>query len=87
MGTDISGQLFLNGQGALAGAVDVNAAGVLSTDVPVSGTYTMNATGRGTATITSAAGTWTMTLYVKDAGTIYLMGTSSPSSGSLVRQY
>jgi hypothetical protein len=87
MGTDITGQVLFNGQGALAGAVDVNAAGVLSTDVPVTGSYTMSSTGRGTATITSTAGTWTMTLYVKDGTTLHLLGTSAPSDGVLVRQY
>lgn len=86
-GTDISGQILLNGQGDLAGVVDVNAAGVLSPDVAVVGSYTMNSSGRGTATITSTAGTWTMTLYVKDDKTVYLLGTGSPANGVLVRQY
>jgi hypothetical protein len=86
-GTDITGQVLMNGQGALAGAVDVNAAGVLSTDVPVTGSYTMSSSGRGTATISSTAGTWTVTLYVKDATTLYLLGTGAPSNGVLVRQY
>ena len=86
-GTDITGQVLMNGLGALAGAVDINAAGVLSTDVPVTGSYTMSSSGRGTATISSAAGTWTVTLYVKDATTLYLLGTGAPSNGVLVRQY
>ena len=34
-GTDITGQVLLNGQGDLAGVVDVNTAGVLSPDVAV----------------------------------------------------
>jgi hypothetical protein len=85
--TDVSGQILFNGLGALAGAVDINAAGVLSTDVPVTGSYTMEATGRGVATITAPAATWTVTLYVKDAATVLLLGTSFPSNGTLVRQY
>jgi hypothetical protein len=87
MGTDITGQVLLNGQGDLAGVVDVNAAGVLSTDVPVTGSYTMSSTGRGTATISGTAGTWTVTLYVKDGTSLYLLGTGAPSNGVLVRQY
>jgi len=86
-GTDVCGQLFFNGQGALAGTVDVNAAGVLSPDVPVTGSYTMSATGRGTATVSTPTATWTMTLYAKNAETVYLLGTSYPSNGTLVRQY
>ncbi|MBP7705931.1 MAG: hypothetical protein KA243_01665 [Candidatus Aminicenantes bacterium] len=85
--TDVSGQILFNGLGALAGAVDINAAGVLATDVPVTGSYTMEATGRGVATITAPAATWTVTLYVKDAATVLLLGTSFPSNGTLVRQY
>jgi hypothetical protein len=86
-GTDITGQILMNGQGALAGAVDVNAAGVLSTDVPVTGSYTMSSSGRGTATISTSTATWTVTLYLKDAATIELVGTGAPSGGCLVRQY
>jgi hypothetical protein len=47
----------------------------------------MSSSGRGTATISSTAGTWTVTLYIKDDKTAYLLGTGSPSNGVLVRQY
>ena len=47
----------------------------------------MSSTGRGTATISGAAGTWTVTLYVKDGTSLYLLGTGAPSNGVLVRQY
>ncbi len=86
-GNDISGQILFNGLGALAGAIDINAAGVIQPDVPVTGSYTMNASGRGTATITTPSATWTVTLYIKDAATALLLGTSFPGNGSLVRQY
>jgi hypothetical protein len=86
-GIDVTGQILLNGQGALAGAVDVNAAGVLSESVAVTGTYTMGASGRGTATVSTPTATWTMTLYAKDAETVYLLGTSYPANGTFVRQY
>lgn len=86
-GTDVTGQILLNALGALAGAVDVNAAGVTSGSLSVSGTYTMSSTGRGTATISSSAGTWTMTMYLVDPATILLLGTSFPCRGTLTRQY
>ena len=87
MGTDVTGQILLNGQGALAGTADINVAGALSADVPVTGTYTMSSTGRGTATISGTAGTWTMTLYSADPRTVGLVGTSHPFNGCFVRQY
>ena len=86
-GNDISGQILFNGLGALAGAIDINAAGVIQPDVPVTGSYTMSASGRGTATITTPSATWTVTIYIKDAATALLLGTSFPGNGSLVRQY
>jgi hypothetical protein len=85
--TDITGQILLNGQGDLAGVVDVNASGVLSENVPVTGVYTMDATGRGQATISSATSTWLATIYFAGPGTVYLLGTSYPSTGCLVRQF
>ena len=87
MGTDITGQILLNGQGALAGAVDINAAGVLYENVPVTGSYTMSSTGRGTATLSTSIATWTMTLYAKDAKTVSVLGTGAPSNGGFFRQY
>lgn len=86
-GNDISGQVLFNGLGALAGVIDINAAGVIQPDVPVTGSYTMSASGRGTATITTGSATWTMTIYIKDAAKALLLGTSFPGNGSLVRQY
>ena len=86
-GTDITGQVLLNGQGALAGVVDVNASGVLSESVPVSGTYTMEPTGRGLATITSPTSSWTVTLVLQDPGKAFLMGATFPARGSLARQF
>ena len=86
-GTDITGQVLLNGQGALAGVVDVNASGVLSESVPVSGTYTMEPTGRGLATITSPTSSWMVTLVLQDPGKAFLMGATFPARGSLARQF
>lgn len=87
MGTDVTGQILLNGQGALAGAVDVNASGTLSENLSAAGFYTMNSSGRGTATINASGRTWTVVLYLAEPGKVLVMGTGSPSYGSLVRQY
>jgi len=86
-GTDAVGQIELDGAGCLSGHIDVNAAGVLSQDVAVTGSYTMGATGRGTATITTPTMSWTVTMYLEDAATILLLGTGYPAIGSLARQY
>ena len=86
-GTDVAGQVELDGTGGLSGHVDVNAAGVLSQNVAVTGSYTMNATGRGTATITTPTASWTVTMYLQGPSTILLLGTSYPASGGLDRQY
>jgi hypothetical protein len=86
-GTDTVGQIVMDGAGGLTGHVDVNTAGVLTADVPVTGSYTVGSTGRGTATISTSTATWTVTMYLKDAVTIDLVGTGSPSNGCLVRQY
>ncbi len=47
----------------------------------------MNATGRGTATITTPTASWTVTMYLQDPSTILLMGTSYPAGGAMDRQY
>ena len=86
-GTDTVGQIVMDGAGGLTGHVDVNTAGVLTADVPVTGSYTVGSTGRGTATISTSTATWTVTMYLKDPVTIDLVGTGSPSNGCLVRQY
>jgi hypothetical protein len=86
-GTDAVGQIGFDGAGGLAGLVDVNAAGVRAADVTVTGSYTLAATGRGTATISTPTTTWTVTMYVRDDKTIDLVGTGAPSNGSLIRQY
>jgi plastocyanin len=86
-GNDAVGQVLFDGQGGLTGWVDVNAGGVPSANVAVSGTYTMNSTGRGRATVYSSAGTWALTMYLEDAATLSLVRTDAPGDGCLVRQY
>lgn len=86
-GTDISGQILFNGLGDLAGIADVNVAGVLTENVSLSGTYTMDSTGRGTATISSGTTSWAVRLVLESPGRVLMIGTNHPSCGSLVRQY
>jgi hypothetical protein len=86
-GTDISGQVLFNGLGDLAGIADVNAAGVLAENVSLSGTYTMDSTGRGEATISSPTTSWAVRLVLESPNRVLLIGTNHTSCGSLVRQY
>ncbi|MGD0920736.1 MAG: Ig-like domain-containing protein [Terriglobia bacterium] len=50
---DISGQFLADGAGNLAGANDVNDYGLLTTDLPLTGPYTVSPNGRGTMTVTT----------------------------------
>lgn len=86
-GTDVTGAILLNGLGDLAGVVDINASGTLTPDASAAGTYSLSSIGRGTMTIHAATRTLTMTMYLVDPGTVLLMGTSDPFSGTLTRQY
>ena len=51
-GTDLAGQMTLDGSGNLNGNADVNASGTLTQNVAFSGTYSVSANGRGEATLT-----------------------------------
>jgi len=50
--TAVSGQLFSDGSGNLSGTEDQNLFGTLVSNNPLSGTYSIDGTGRGTAAIT-----------------------------------
>ncbi|MGZ6316687.1 MAG: hypothetical protein ACXWNQ_05455 [Anaerolineales bacterium] len=58
---DISGQLTSDGAGILSGLLDINNSGSIFQGVQLSGsTYTMTSTGRGTASLNTATGTFAM---------------------------
>jgi hypothetical protein len=57
-------QFTANGSGTLNGAVDFNNAGVLSSGLTLSGTYTMTSSGRGTAALHSTFGTQNIIFYM-----------------------
>ena len=52
-----AGQMIFDGAGNVSGMWDVNLAGLPSTSVPFSGTYTVGTDGRGTALLTSTGST------------------------------
>jgi hypothetical protein len=79
-GTDIlngpfaaGGVLTSGGSGNItSGAEDINDAGVVSTNVGLTGSYTLASTGRGTLTVNSAAGTFNFIIYPSSGGVLAL---------------
>ncbi len=71
---DISGQLIGDGAGNLSGVLDINNAGSIFQGLPLSAsTYTMTATGRGTASLNTQTGTFAMQTYQIDANTLLFL--------------
>jgi hypothetical protein len=54
--TDQSGQATLDGAGGISGTEDVNHLGALTSDAKFTGTYSVSASGRVTATVTPPGG-------------------------------
>jgi hypothetical protein len=54
--TDQSGQATLDGAGGISGTEDVNHLGALTSDATSTGTYSVSANGRVTATVTPPGG-------------------------------
>lgn len=71
---DISGRLAADGAGNFNGTEDENNAGILSPDVPVTGTYTATANGRGTTALTTSSGTLNFRSYVVSPSKLLLVG-------------
>jgi hypothetical protein len=86
-GTDVTGAILLNGLGALAGVIDINAVGGFTQNASANGTFSLSSNGRGTLTINAATRSWTMAMYVVAPDKILLMGTSAPFLGTLTRQF
>lgn len=87
LGNDAVGQLILDSRGGLTGTIDINQAGILAENVPVSGTYTIDSVGRGTLTISAQNFAITMNLNLQNQRIMMLIGTSSSSMGYLLKQY
>jgi hypothetical protein len=67
------GVLTSSGAGTVtSGTEDFNDAGVITTNVGLSGNYSMAATGRGTLTITNGAGTFNFVIYPTSAGVLVM---------------
>ena len=71
---DISGQLTSDGGGNLSGVLDINNSGSIFQGVPLSGsTYTMAASGQGTASMNTGTGSFAMNMYQIDANTLLFL--------------
>jgi hypothetical protein len=70
------GELTFTPPGTLAGTEDLNSSAGLSANAAISGTYTL-ASGRGTAVLTTTAGTSNFVFYVIDSSTLALLGTDA----------
>jgi len=67
------GVLTSNGAGVVSsGTEDLNDAGLVTTNVGFTGSYTMAANGRGTLTLTTTAGTFTFVIYPSAGGVLAL---------------
>lgn len=71
---DMSGQFTADGAGNLAGTNDINDFGLLSTAVPLTGTYAVSANGRGTAAITSGGVTSNQRFYLVSPSRFLMVG-------------
>lgn len=64
-----AGRFTANGSGGIAsGVLDENDAGQVSENVAFTGTYNISSNGRGTATLTSALGTYNFAFYMVSSG-------------------
>lgn len=70
-GAAASGSFTADGQGNItAGVMDVNGVGVTFQDLPVTGAYTLNATGQGIVTLKTSQGTASLAIVVPTAQTL-----------------
>jgi len=64
---DAIAAITADGKGNITGNLDENSAGTLGNTLPLTGTYTLASTGRGTAVFTSTAGSTNIIFYAVDA--------------------
>jgi len=74
---DSSGQFTADGAGHLTGALDVNNGGGLTSNLSLSGNYSVASNGRGTATINSAFGPQNLILYTVSNGRVVFIEVDS----------
>lgn len=80
---DMAGQMTSDGAGNLAGTVDVNAAGTLAPDTPITGTYTVSGNGRGDVAINVGSTTTHHALYLSSGRTGFLVPIDPGSAAAL----
>lgn len=82
------GSMVLDGSGSLSGSQAVNVVGFLGPNVLLTGTYSVDANGRGQAMISDATLEEHYALYAVDSSHVYLMNTDSGAAlfGSMVAQ-
>jgi hypothetical protein len=67
------GVLTSNGAGGISGGIeDFNDAGIITTNVTFSGSYSLAANGRGTLTLNTTSGTFTFVVYPSTGGVLVL---------------
>ncbi len=78
-----AGVFTTNGAGGITGGVeDLNDSGVAQTSLPLTGSYTVAANGRGTATLVTTAGTFNFAFHVVDGDHLKLVETDlAPAQG------
>jgi hypothetical protein len=80
-----AGRLTADAQGNITGVEDVNSFGTVSSNLSVTGTYSVASSGRGTASLTSSAGVSNLVFYVVSSGQM-LMLSDTPAVGSATKQ-
>ena len=85
----MSGQMFADGAGTLTGNEDVNDGGILSANVPLNGTYSVDVDGRGTGSINGPNGTLTLHFYMVSFDSAVFVETDSNNDqiGSAMVQF
>jgi hypothetical protein len=81
----MAGRLTADGQGHLVGVEDVNSFGTISSNLALTGTYSVAASGRGTGTWTSSSGTSNLVFYVVSSGQLLLLD-DAPEVGLALKQ-
>ena len=76
----MAGRFVANGTGELTGVMDSNDAGAVATQTPISGRYTLAASGRGTLEIETPAGTLAWAFYAISPSEVYLVSWGAGSS-------
>ena len=78
------GVVTADGVGRLSGTVTTNEQGIINNSVPLTGTYSINADGTGSATITALGSTTSFALVVESGGTILDVIENQPGNSDML---